>query len=229
MKRSARTASINKTVTTMFPNRDLDEIVKTKPTTALTWNVHKKIRQEALDAEGSFRNDNLPIVPRVLQLASASSAASQAPGRLAAPEALPHDRCPATVDCMHSGHPLHVTPSRTGNNGRRIAVVPPPRKRMASRAIACRATAWSYATCAVRPEVSRHARRKSQTTFACDSIPPAQARCAAVSSPPCEDATRRNRRNRTVCKNGNRSARGEPFSETGGLVDQQALGRAALL
>jgi hypothetical protein len=58
MKRSARTASINKTVTTMFPNRDLDEIVKTKPTTALTWNVHKKIRQEALDAEGSFRNDN---------------------------------------------------------------------------------------------------------------------------------------------------------------------------
>jgi len=151
MKRSARTASINKTVTTMFPNRDLDEIVKTKPTTALTWNVHKKIRQEALDAEGSFRNDNLPIVPRVFQLASASSAASQAPGRLAIETPLAHDLCPAKFDCTRLViRCMQLLPGP--EVGPMLCSSPGPLRRIPSRAIACRATAWSYATCAVRAD-----------------------------------------------------------------------------
>lgn len=56
MKRTAQTTSLNKTVTTMFPNWK-PNLTATKPKTALPWSVHKKIRQGALDTKSSFRND----------------------------------------------------------------------------------------------------------------------------------------------------------------------------
>ena len=56
MKRTARTTSISMTVTTTFQYRYRVQTAKTKPSTALKWSVRKKIRQEALDAQGSFRN-----------------------------------------------------------------------------------------------------------------------------------------------------------------------------
>ena len=55
MKRTAQTTSLNKTVTTMFPNWK-PNLTATKPKTALPWSVHKKIRQGALDTKSSFRN-----------------------------------------------------------------------------------------------------------------------------------------------------------------------------
>jgi hypothetical protein len=49
------------TVTTTFYNRFLDndrQRADKKPDLALAWSVHKKIRREALDPRGSFRDGN---------------------------------------------------------------------------------------------------------------------------------------------------------------------------
>jgi hypothetical protein len=62
MKRTAQTTSLNKTVTTMFPNWK-PNLTATKPKTALPWSVRKKIRQGGLDTKSSFRNDTLANLP----------------------------------------------------------------------------------------------------------------------------------------------------------------------